>query len=292
MADYKMPVRDEFAWQSPVLDKDLNAAPGTPSKADRYIVASTVASGDAWFGQEGNIAEWDGVSAWQFYTPAEGWFTWVKDENKLYKHDGTSWSEFTPGGSRESTEKSINQSSHGFVVGDVLKHNSTIYAKARADSAANAEVVGIVSAVADVDNFTLTFGGYISSLSSLTAGTVYFLDPATAGAYTSTEPSTEGQISKPLFVAVSATECIILNMRGAEITGNSYSYLTSFTSADLVSGILTVTHNLGEDWVVFQVWDDSRNSVIAPGESVDSNTLKIDLSSVTVSGTWYVRVIT
>jgi hypothetical protein len=74
-----------LSWQEPVLDRDLSAAPGSPSNGDRYIVATGVSTGDDWFGQEKKIAEWDagatGGGAWVFTTPSEGWALWVEDEN-------------------------------------------------------------------------------------------------------------------------------------------------------------------------------------------------------------------
>lgn len=137
----------------------------------------------------------------------------------------------TTGGSAEATTKSITQTTHGFAVGDILKYASSTYAKAQADSASNSEVVGIVSAVADANNFTLHTHGYISTLSGLTANTTYFLSASSAGALTSTEPSTAGQISKPLLRAVSTTTGYFFNMRGLVVpssttTASSY-YLTS-----------------------------------------------------------------
>jgi len=86
---------DALVWQEPVIDKDLSSPPGSPSEGDRYIVAS-VASGD-WTGHENKITQYIS-SSWSFYTPLEGWFTWVKDENKLYSFDGASWAEFAGGG--------------------------------------------------------------------------------------------------------------------------------------------------------------------------------------------------
>lgn len=126
-------------------------------------------------------------------------------------------------GSAEATTKSITQASHGFAVGDVLKFASSVYAKAQADSAANAEVVGIISAVADVNTFTLTTVGYVSGLSGLTANTTYFLSASTAGLLTATEPSTAGQISKPVFRAVSTTAGYFFNMRGVAIVASASS---------------------------------------------------------------------
>jgi hypothetical protein len=109
-----------------------------------------------------------------------------------------------------------NETSHGLAVGDWVRFNGTSHVKAQADSAANAETVGVVVAVDDVDNFQLQINGYVTGLSSLTAGTVYFLDPSTSGALTSTEPSTSGQISKPLLQADTTTSGYMLTYRGQE----------------------------------------------------------------------------
>lgn len=118
-----------------------------------------------------------------------------------------------------SVAQPIYQVAHGLAVGDVLKFASGSYQKAQADTAANAEVVGIVSAVADVDNFTLHTVGYIDTLSGLTADTVYFLSASTAGALTATEPTAVGNISKPVLTSTSTTAGHFLNMRGVEMTG-------------------------------------------------------------------------
>jgi len=128
------------------------------------------------------------------------------------------------GASGTSVVKAITQNSHGFAVGDVLKFAGGVYAKAQADSAANAEVVGIVSAVTE-NTFDLLNVGFISGLSSLTAGTVYFLSPSSAGALADTEPTTVNQVSKPLLIAVSTTEGYFCNFRGSVV----------LTSADAVS---------------------------------------------------------
>jgi hypothetical protein len=122
------------------------------------------------------------------------------------------------GGGGAATELAVAQAGHGFSVGDVIKETSTAntYAKAQADSAANAEVVGIVTAVADVDNFTYTTQGIITDgVPTATAGTVYFLSPSSAGALTATEPTTAGQVSKPVVVILeSATRALFNNQRG------------------------------------------------------------------------------
>jgi hypothetical protein len=119
-----------------------------------------------------------------------------------------------------SVMRLISQTAHGFVAGDVIMRNGTAYAKAQADSAGNADVIGVVAGSATANSFYLVTEGYIT-LSGLTDGTTYFLSPTTAGAYTATEPSVVGQVSKPVFIAVSATTAVVVNFRGIVITASS-----------------------------------------------------------------------
>jgi len=117
-----------------------------------------------------------------------------------------------------STRKSISQAAHGFAVGDWLKRSSGSYAKAQANSAANAEVVGVVGTVTNANTFVLVTEGVVAGLSGLTDATTYFLSPTTAGAITATDPSAVGQVSKPVLLATSTTTGIVANMRGMVIT--------------------------------------------------------------------------
>lgn len=134
-----------------------------------------------------------------------------------------------------SSTVSVNQTTHTFVVGDVLRNTTSdnVYAKAQADSAANAEVIGIVTEVVDADNFVITTSGMVDAagaVPALAAGTVLFLSPTTAGALTATEPTTAGQISKPLAIIQDNDDTMVFfNWRGALISDvdlPSQTYIT------------------------------------------------------------------
>lgn len=134
-----------------------------------------------------------------------------------------------------STRWRITQAAHGLAVGDVVRRDSGGYAKAQADSAANAEVAGIVVLVPDAGTFVLLMGGLLQSgMSGLTDGTTYFLSPTTAGAITATEPTAVGQVSKPVFIANSTVGGIFVNMRGMLITAPSALPFTEYR--DYLSG--------------------------------------------------------
>lgn len=120
-------------------------------------------------------------------------------------------------GSTDSIHVNVNQSAHGFSVGNVLRiqNATTTYIKALADTSVNAEVIGIVSSVTDSNNFVIVMFGYVSGLSGLTKGTVYFLSDTTAGLLTATEPTPNGvKVSKPLLVANGTTTGFFTNGRG------------------------------------------------------------------------------
>lgn len=144
------------------------------------------------------------------------------------------------GGSGEVLERDIAQVAHGFAVGDIVYLNTTTYTLAIATSAAASEAVGIVSAVADADNFTLCYGGHVTGLSGLTAGEVYFLSASSAGDLTTTPPSTVGQYVKPLLIADTTTSGYFFNMRGNEVTANAG--VPAATQAEQETATSTVTY--------------------------------------------------
>lgn len=126
-----------------------------------------------------------------------------------------------PPSSSSSVISSINQNTHGLSVNNPVKLSAGSYAKAKADTEANAEVVGIVSAVADADNFTLLTEGYYTSTGhGLTVDSIYFLSESTAGALTSTAPSTAGQINKPCVYVKDANTLYFHNWRGIMVSAN------------------------------------------------------------------------
>lgn len=98
----------------------------------------------------------------------------------------------------------VTQASHGLAVGDVIRHNGTSYVKATADTASNAEAVGVVTSVPDANSFAYQTAGHVSGLSGLTAGELYYLqDDGSLDA-------TPGTVEKPVLIAVSATSAVII----------------------------------------------------------------------------------
>lgn len=131
-------------------------------------------------------------------------------------------------GSTASAEVSVNQSSHGFITGSVIRPSgsSNFYVLAKADSSENAEVAGIVTTVVGSNDFKYTTEGIINvGIPTASVGSTLFLSPSVAGELTSTEPTASGNISKPLVTVIaSGTRGIFTNMRGSyvsEATGST-----------------------------------------------------------------------
>jgi len=112
------------------------------------------------------------------------------------------------------TSNKVNQSSHGFVVGDVVSWSGGTYIKSLADGTQDSEIFGLVTEVTDANNFTVTLQGFVDTLSGLVANTTYFVSDTTAGQLTATEPTTDGHISKPILTTTSSTAGLVLPYRG------------------------------------------------------------------------------
>jgi len=118
------------------------------------------------------------------------------------------------GGGSANTEDVV-QAGHGFAKYDAIRHNGTIFVKSQADVPANSDVVGIVSEVADTDNFTITYGGIIEwdapPTPDYTLGEDVWLDPAVAGNLLATEPSyVVGQVRQ--YIGESVPSGLLVNI--------------------------------------------------------------------------------
>lgn len=97
----------------------------------------------------------------------------------------------------------VVQASHGFSVGDPIRHNGTSWVKSKADTTANAVVAGIVVSVPHTGVFVVATGGYIPGLTGLTAGALHYL--GTSGGLTTTAPT----IAVPVLMADSTTSGVM-----------------------------------------------------------------------------------
>lgn len=129
------------------------------------------------------------------------------------------------GGGSGATQQSINQTGHGFSVGNAISFHSGSYVKADASDISKLGFL-IVTAVADANNFTAAQAGYYTTFSSLTADQYYFVDASTPGTLTTTEPDFP-DYSNPVLHAVSTTAGWILpfrpSLRGQLVDGGTFT---------------------------------------------------------------------
>ena len=174
----------------------------------------------------------------------------------------------------------VTQSSHGFAVGDVIRMTTTnnTYAKALADTATNAEVIGIVIDVTDTNNFTYATSGEITVAAavpnSTTAGDIVYLSTSSAGGTQTTEPSTTNQISKPIAVITEANnKMVLLPYRGEIISSGA----TSFAPVDATYLALSANGTLTGE----RVLTAGTGLTLADAGAGGAATLTIDNDSIT-----------
>ena len=210
---------------------------------------------------------------------------------------GLKWLTSTGGiASGENITKEINQSTHGFILNNVIGWSGGTYNKAIADGTYDGEILGIVSEVIDTNNFKLTQAGYITGLTGLTTNSTYFLSDSELGLLTTTEPTTGGSISKSVLIAESTTTAWVLPYVGYVIsTGatppsfNSYSIVGNDTSTGF-----TINHNIGTRDVMVQVYENqsSYSTIITNVDRPNINDIYVTFTTAPATGEDYRILIT
>jgi hypothetical protein len=159
--------------------------------------------------------------------------TWNGSEIKLLQQSGGT-------GRGNALAENISQVAHGFALMDVIGHNGTNYVKVTAVNG-QPEAIGVVSKIVSANIFEITYQGVVKGLTgatpSFSATTTYYQSPTIPGKLTSIEPTTIGQISKPLLVTITTNIGIIFNWRGAYIASGFTS--TGSTVASTTLGVPT-----------------------------------------------------
>ena len=273
MANYKVDIRSKFVWQNPVEDKDLTTSPAA-SKGDRYIIAGI--GGDWSGGTINDIAVYDGAS-WVFYTPAEGWICWIKDENEFYKFGGASWTKYIgqvgATGPTGATGPSGSAYTTSFVNGDLVSGILTV-----------------------THSLTITYPIpiiYDNNDKEIQPDEIEYIDTNTIKVDLSSYGSITGTWNVRV-ISGSGIEGATGPTGPIGPSGPSGSaYTTSFVNGDLVSDKIIITHNLGITFPLVQVFDENDNKII-PTEITykTTNTVELDFTTMTpLSGTYNVRVI-
>ena len=142
--------------------------------------------------------------------------------------------------------QSVNVAAHGFTqTGYIVRLNGATFVGARANSEANAAVVGMISSIPNVDQFYITQEGFVSGITvspaeggAFTPGAVYYLSQTT-GLLTATKPITPGQVELPCYIPYTATSGFFFAS-----VGNLINAPAEFSYFDVIND-LTMVSNTG-----------------------------------------------
>lgn len=96
------------------------APPGGESDGDLFLVAASGASG-AFTGHANKIARYyaigDTAPGWEFYTPKNGWFVYVIDDDVLYVMKSAAWARYQPKKSSSTSDPDTSfDDTQGYAV--------------------------------------------------------------------------------------------------------------------------------------------------------------------------------
>ena len=184
----------------------------------------------------------------------------------------------------------VTHNSHGFDANDIgkaVRSSGTDgqFVVARANSAANAEVVGVITSIDTANQYTITTSGFVDVVAAVptaTAGTVFFLAEAADSQLTSTEPTTVGAVSKPVAVITeSNAKMILIHYRGEVLTSttqtnapNDAEYAIGVSNGSLSNG--RVVSNGTNTTVDISTANQLKINVAS--NSIDEATLKVSNS--------------
>ncbi len=138
-------------------------------------------------------------STYQLYIPYTSWSGMTSSAKVSALSNNSNWIDYTTGGG-EAIKKRYTQTGHGFSLGNVVSFDGSNYIKGIASAGNIYEFLGLVSSVIDVNNFVITYAGFIdlTSITGLSANTTYYVSPSIAGALTTIEPFNSGESSVPI----------------------------------------------------------------------------------------------
>lgn len=190
---------------------------------------------------------------------------------------------------------------NAFVRGDVVRFDGANYVGSQADSASNAVVIGMVSAIKTANTeFYITQAGYVYGLTAspvnpggaFVPGTLYYLSPTNPGKLTATVPVFP-DVVVPVYVAITATTGFFLGNFGSVVAGGGGSSFTwnlitanqtlAVDNGYFVNGVgslnlaLPAAAALGKEIIVWDVGGNgftiTQSNLPAPGQSITAGTL-------------------
>lgn len=133
----------------------------------------------------------------------------------------------------------VSQTAHGLVAGDWIRNSATGHLKAQANLPVNADVIGRVTEVIDVNTFVYQYGGVLAG--TFTNGANYFLSTATAGAAVTSQSYSDGQVQ--VFLGTGTADGLLMSIgTGVEISTDTY-VTTDQLKTDVYNEVPTGTIN-------------------------------------------------
>jgi hypothetical protein len=128
-----------------------------------------------------------------------------------------------------ANKKTVTQTSHSLTVGTPVRLNPATgrYEGAKADTADNAEVIGVVSRVIGGNEFELTFMGEVFDInfsqvtvegSAGITGAVYYLSPYVQGKLTLSYPTLVDTVHKGVLIATSSSSGVVVPWTGGVLS--------------------------------------------------------------------------
>ena len=186
--------------------------------------------------------------------------------------------------SGENVTKEITQATHGFALNDFIGWSGGTYNKAIADGLYDGEFVGVVTASADTNTFSVTQSGYVTGLTaSFVENTTYWLSEATPGLLTSTEPSGDGEISKAAFIADTTSSGWVLPYAGVVITTGTTGISTANNGLTVNGGIVQLGGTLCQHTDIDVSGYNLSISGLS-GKTSQTNAIFIDSTGTLVTG--------
>lgn len=182
---------------------------------------------------------------------------WVQDTNWIssfptsdganYQHLATNGAGVISFQSPANGPQKFTQASHGFAAKDMIRHNGTDWVKAQGDTIVKCTGAWLVMAVDGNDFIAVKSGRVTVSGHGLTAGSLYYLSAASAGALTTTKPV--GDTTTPLgffLPAVYVESSSVLHVLGQQyptfnpilaryVNAGSNADTITFSNLDLVA---------------------------------------------------------
>jgi len=164
---------------------------------------------------------------------------------------------------------SVTQTNHGLFVNEGIRYDGTSFVKAQADTNDNADIIGVVSEVTDIDNFKYRKGGILPG--SWIEGTHYYLSVITPGLISTKGTYNIGNVVQYVGTGVPGGLLIEMDV-GYLITHIEGEYLTNI-SAESIGDLSNVDLTGIQNDYIIKYNSTSGNFEVSTDNDHDHNTI-------------------